>query len=393
MTAPLCPYAQYTLVQDRLLEIFPEGFAFRGYCTRDIAASTVFSLLYIGAVENTGRFAAPKQVYRMSDEQEELTSDAERISYAHESTRSGFVPRGQPWYADNSRESIRDETLRQGFLPVGAAVEDKSVPTTSGKPRYALAADFAALFDPRLSKKKLLAAIEAWRNEHLSPAALARIRLVRAGAAKPSSTSVPVSFPNGETRNLSPGPSSIISKAVIEEFAVRFLTQPAVIWLSESGNKVVARDDILARSINLSIDAAKSLPDIILVDLGHGRAEEVLLVFVEVVATDGPVSVARKDELLEISRAAHFDDSRVAFVTAYLDRNEPALRKTFSTLAWNTFMWLASEPDNIIALFGVSSLLLQTLMKSTGTQKPALRTIHGGNANAHKPGAKKPGRH
>ena len=45
------------------------------------------------------------------------------------------------------------------------------------------------------------------------------------------------------------GPSSIITKAVVEVFALRFLHDPAVLWISESGNKVIQRDDQLAQSI------------------------------------------------------------------------------------------------------------------------------------------------
>src|SRR3546814_18346617 len=75
-------------------------------------------------------------------------------------------------------------------------------------------------------------------------------------------------FPSGETRRMEAGPSSVICKAVVEEFAPRFLEVPGVIWLSESGNKVVARDDSLASSIGLKIEPDRHLPDMILVDLG-----------------------------------------------------------------------------------------------------------------------------
>jgi len=156
---------------------------------------------------------------------------------------------------------------------------------------------------------------------------------------------VMVTFPNGETRRLAHGPSSVISKAVIEEFSKRFLGQPGVIFLSESGNKVLKRDDVLANAIGLKIPADKYLPDILLVDLSP---KEPLIVFVEVVATDGPISTPRKDAFLEITRSAGFQDRNVAFVTAYLDRGKPAFKKTVPELAWNSFAWLASEPDHIV---------------------------------------------
>jgi len=67
-----------------------------------------------------------------------------------------------------------------------------------------------------------------------------------------------------------------------------------------------------------------------------------------VVATDGPISTPRKDAFLEITRSAGFQDRNVAFVTAYLDRGKPAFKKTVPELAWNSFAWLASEPDHIV---------------------------------------------
>ncbi|MCC0057761.1 MAG: hypothetical protein H6886_00635 [Hyphomicrobiaceae bacterium] len=137
---------------------------------------------------------------------------------------------------------IRDDTLRSGLIANGATVERSCVATTSPAGRYALQKDFAALFNPKLKDKALDKAIGDWQAANLSAGALAPVALRRKGAVA-GKQGVMVQFPNGETRNMAPGPSSIISKAVIEEFAQRFLGDPGVIFLSESANKVVARDD------------------------------------------------------------------------------------------------------------------------------------------------------
>lgn len=362
----LPPFVSHEEVQRRLSLIFPEGAPNRAYCTREIAASTVFAMLYIGAVDGSGVHLSPKHVYKMSNDQAAMISDAARIEYAVEMTRAGSTSRGEAWYADNTREPIRDETLRNGLLLVGAAVDRKDLPTTSSKPRYALTAEFAALFDPSLDDDQFAAAVAKWQKTHLAAGALARVALVRAGVSR-NPTDFLVQFPNGETRNMSPGASSMISKHVVETFAARFLEKPGVLWLSESGNKVVQRDDILAKAIGLNIDAGKNLPDIILVDLAPSAT---LLVFVEVVATDGPISEPRRVELLKLATEAGFSEEQVAFVTAFLDRDAPALRKTFTALAWNSFVWIASEPESIIALVGgmpQASPLLRELLAATKT--------------------------
>jgi hypothetical protein len=306
-------------------------------------------MLYIGAIENGGEWLAPKQIYRMTDAQAAQTLDADRKTYAKISLKPGFQPKEKTWYRDNSREQIRDETIRQGLIPNNAVMERPGVPTTSGKGRYALRADFAALFDPALSEAQVETAAEAWRELHLSATALARTILMRRGAIT-TGEGILVTFPNGETRRMAPGPSSIISKAVIEEFTKRFLANPAVLWVSESGAKVVSRDDELAGQLKLKIAADRNLPDIILVDLGDGKSGHVLLVIIEVVASDGPVTPQRQDALLKIATDAGFPVKRVAFVTAFLDRSHPAFKKSVSELAWRSFAWFAAEPEHLIIL-------------------------------------------
>ncbi len=144
---------------------------------------------------------------------------------------------------------------------------------------------------------------------------------------------------------MAPGPSSIIAKAVIEVFAPQFLSQPGVIWLSESGAKVVKRDDELAASLGLSIAADQNLPDVILVDLAPA---EPILVFVEIVATAGAMTAMRLAALLRIAKNSAFRPDRIAFVTAYLDRNDAAFKRTVSELAWRSAVWFTSEPGHLV---------------------------------------------
>lgn len=338
----LPPYAARDLVSQRLPLIFPEGTPNRSYCVRDVAVNTVFTMLYIGAVEGAGRFLAPKHVYRMTAQQAAKAESGARERYGREASAVG----GARWYQDNSREAVRDETLREGLVPMSAVTVRADLPTSSSKPRYALRRNFAELFDPALDGSALERAIGVWQSANLSPGALARVSIMRHGAAR-GRAGILVEFPNGETRRLAPGPSSIISQAVIEVFARRFLEEPAVLWLSESGNKVVARDDQLASEIGLKIKVDRDLPDMILADLGPA---DPLIVFVEVVATDGAITPRRQEAMLELTDEAGFQRSRVAFVTAFQDRQSAGFKKTVSVLAWSSFAWFVSEPDKILIL-------------------------------------------
>jgi hypothetical protein len=345
MLPPLLDVAE---AHRRLLQIFPEGTPQRNYCTREMAARTVFVMLYIGAVEDSGMWMAPKHVYRMGESQGALQSDEEREAYIRAVERPGSGAPPDRWFQDNTREPIRDETLRDGLVRIGAVVTRPGLPTTSSKGRYALQSAFASLFDPALQDEPLVTAITAWQERYLSAGALARVRLQQRSATAAQSR-VLVTLPNGETRQMEAGPSSVITKAVVEVFAQRFLGNPAVLWISESGNKVIQRDDELAQALGLRIETDKLLPDTILVDLAP---REPLFVFVEAVASAGEITEARRAAFLELITGAGFDAGHVAFVTAFQDRNGAAFKRAVANLAWGSFAWCLSEPEHLIVFDG-----------------------------------------
>lgn len=340
----LPPLPTWLDIHARLPVIFPEGSANRDHSIWEISARTIFVMLYVGAIEGAKIWIRPDQVTRMTNAQAAQTNDNARLEWAKASVRPSKADVPGRWYAVNTRESIRDDTIRYALIQNGAVIERPGLSTTSPAGRYALQAEFAELLAPDLEEATFIAKAAAWRAKHLNAGALARIAIVRKGAAGGGEYEL-VTFPNGETRRMKTGPSTDISKAVIEIFAPKFLQKPGVIALSESGNKVVARDDELAKAIGLTIPADKSLPDIILVDLGPAHP---LLVFIEVVHSDGPVNDARKAALLQIAEGAGFPSLHVAFVTAYLDRAGQPFRRTVRSLAWGSYAWFASEPDSLM---------------------------------------------
>ncbi len=320
-------------------------------------------MLYTGAIEGANAWIRPDQVTKMSDAQATKTDAASRHRWTRESLTPGKMKtvRGR-WYAPNTREPIRDETLRMGLVLLGAVVERAGLPTTSAKPRYALRTDSAVLFNEQLSGNDFRAAVRKWQERALSPTGLARIRLRTRGAlAARSGGYVLVRLPNGETRQMAPGPSSLLSKQVIEVFARRFLAEPAVVFLSESGNKVVSDDQQLAAALGLHIAPDRNLPDIVLADIG---LKDPALVFVEVVVTDGAITRPRMEALLAVATAARFPPERVSFVSAFEDRGSSSFRRASSELAWGSAAWMASEPDHLI-LFLRDAVTLEWLPRSS----------------------------
>lgn len=350
-------------IQERLQTLFPPGLTTRGTLVRDMAAKTVFVFLYGGMVEGSGRLLRPSHIYFYTADQAALGTDEEREAWLANSKKKGFRPAGVRWYADNTREPIRDETLRFGLVDIGAVGKIPGVPTTSSNPIYYLKADFAALLDPALKDSDLGLAMDTWRKRHLSPAARARMAMLSAGKVS-RSDEIKVHCPDGTVAKLAAGPSSVITKGVVEEFATRFLKAPALLWMSESGNKVNYLDDVTARKIGLNIDPSRVLPDVILMNVGDS-GDETQLVFIEVVNSDGAMTQQRKEVFLEMARAAGFPDEQCLFGTAFEDRVDKGFTKTWPQLAWGSFAWFRSEPDQLTLMldrpFDITKLSLPPL--------------------------------
>jgi BsuBI/PstI restriction endonuclease domain/BsuBI/PstI restriction endonuclease HTH domain len=340
------------LCQERLRRIFPPEVMDDPSLNRPSAAAAVFVCLYVGAVGEARRIR-PTAVLWMCDEAAARTSQSERHGWYQAASRSrkaleNFLigtwgVQHRPWYGDNTRESIRDETFR-GWTRVGAMLEDPAVPsTTSPRPRWSLAPAFAALFDPAVTGPELDAAIEAWQEAHLDTVALTRRAVARQRLER--TTGVEVALPGGGSRVLAQGESSLILAGVVEKLAPRLLAEPSVLFISESRKHVDVVDDQLLQHLGIRVRADRLLPDALLFDAAPGH-----FWFVEAVVTDGPIDEPRKAALLEwaAQQGIRTDDCR--FVTAFIGRTHPGFRRVVSSLAWGTLVWFLDEPHHVLRL-------------------------------------------
>ncbi len=329
----------------RLGLIFPETFPNRGILVGTMAERVIYVFLYGGFVEGHDRYLRPSHVYFFTKTQAEKTGPAEREKWVSLAVRPGFRPKGERWYADTSRESIRDDLIRNELLRLGLVQKVPGLPITSSKPIYFLSTPFAALFDPALSPQHCEEAIRIWQQEHLDPATLQRMAL-RAAGVEMRQGEVLVDLPEGSRIRIAAGPSSIIVKGLIENFARRHLKRPAILWLSGSDKKLNPHFIELSRSVGLEFDASAELPDVIVADL-----EPPLRVFLcEVVATDGAVTEGRKVALLARIKLSNVPQSSVRFLSAFEDREADAFRKNFSKLAVASLVWFRTEPDLVVIL-------------------------------------------
>lgn len=77
---------------------------------------------------------------------------------------------------------------------------------------------------------------------------------------------------------------------------------------------------------------------------------DMLVVFIEVVATDSPINRERKTALTSLATEAEFGERHLSFLNAFMDRASAPFKKSIAELAWGSYAWCASEPMHIIDL-------------------------------------------
>lgn len=312
-----------------------------------MASKVFFVALYGGFIEKSGRFFRPSTVIRFSVDQSEKTSDAERLEWLSVCQSAGYKPANQ-WYADNTREPVRDDLIRNRAIPIGVIKKKEGVPPTSPAPIYYLSEPFANLFDPELTGEKLAIAVAEWQERHLDPMTLKRMKLLAQGV-KAKVGQVSVLLPTtGKSLRLAAGEASAITKDVCEVLSQRMMEAPVVVHVSISDQKIFPELAGECDAVGLKIDTSAELPDVIVCDVG--REDGLVVAFIEVVHSDGPITELRKQALLAIASAAGIREEHVRLVTAFEDRNSPAFKKRVSELARGSMVWFRSEPDLLVKL-------------------------------------------
>lgn len=360
----LRPLPSRDAVHARLRMLFPPD-AFDTVTSNPLGAAATAAMLYVGAVvpddapsSADSTWARPSVCLWLSDAAYAHTAAQERSAWLAAALRNRrkvaelLVSWGEPfepWYADNTRETLRDETFPR-WLDFGAMRYREGVKTTSSQPRWALTASFADLFDPELTGDALAAAIESWREDHLNPGDLIKVRSARNRDRK--QYAVAVNLPGGDVRTLEPGEASLILKGVVEEWAPARLGDPVVLTISEPGKKLVVADNETLQAAGLNINVSLLLCDALLIDLA---TKPVTFWMVEAVASDGPIDEDRKRQFLRWAEDHRIPAEACRFLTAFSSRHSASARKRLKDLAAGTYAWYADEPRHELAWYEINT--------------------------------------
>jgi hypothetical protein len=238
-------------------------------------------------------------------------------------------------YAPNTRETIRDEAVKY-FVEAGMVLrnpDDLNRPINSGNTVYQVEPTACELFRTCGSL--------GWSNQlkgYLASRARIRDELQR----ERKLARLPVRLPSGETVRLSPGGQNPLIKAIVEEFCSRFAHGARVVYIGDAERKFEHLHAGYLATLGVTIDAAAKMPDLVVHDTGRNW-----LLLMEAVTSAGPVDGKRRKELKELFWRS---TAGLVFVTAFEDRQ--AFGRFQQQIAWESEVWIASDPSHIIHFNG-----------------------------------------
>ena len=165
--------------------------------------------------------------------------------------------------------------------------------------------------------------------------------LVQLYASKRVRRKMPVKI-NGEDFTFSPGDHNQLQKAIIEEFAPRFAPNSECLYVGDTIEKDLVKNEDKLCKLGFTITLHDKMPDVVLYS-----EEKNWLYFIESVTSVGPMEPKRIKEIEEMTTGV---TAGKIYVTAFLDFK--TFKKFSETLAWETEVWIADMPDHMIHLNG-----------------------------------------
>lgn len=233
-------------------------------------------------------------------------------------------------YAENSRETIRKQAMHH--FRNAAFIEDNGRATNSPKYKYRLTVEMLSLLQTYNTEKWQSSVADFLRN-HSS--------LIELYESKRNLKKMPVKI-NGVNFTFSPGKHNQLQKAILEEFAPRFAPNSECLYVGDTIEKDLVKNEELLHGLGFSITLHDKMPDVVLYS-----EDKNWLYFVEAVTSVGPMDPKRIKELEEMTTGV---TAGKIYITAFLDFK--TFKKFSESLAWETEVWIADMPDHMIHLNG-----------------------------------------
>lgn len=233
-------------------------------------------------------------------------------------------------YAENSRETFRKQAIHH--FRNAAFIEDNGLATNSPNYRYRLTEEMLLLIT-HFGKKDWEKKKTSFLKDHQS--------LIEQYASKKTMQKMSVKINNSDF-TFSPGKHNQLQKAIIEEFAPRFAPNSECLYVGDTEQKDLVKNEGKLKALGFEITLHDKMPDVVLYS-----EEKDWIYFVEAVTSVGPMDPKRIKELEEMTKNV---SAGKIYTTAFLDFK--TFKKFSEMLAWETEVWLAESPDHMIHLNG-----------------------------------------
>ena len=233
-------------------------------------------------------------------------------------------------YAENSRETFRKQAMHH--FRNAALIEDNGQATNSPNYRYRLTEEMLGLIRS-YGKTSWDGCLRKFLSNHETLTALYQ--------SKQTLRKMPVQI-NSEQFLLSSGSHNRLQKAVLEEFAPRFAPDAKCLYLGDTVERDLFKDEEALSALGFTITLHDKMPDIVLY-----AERKNWLYFIEAVTSVGPMDPKRVREIQTMTANV---SAETIYVTAFPDFK--TYKRFSASLAWETEVWIAEEPDHMIHLNG-----------------------------------------
>ena len=219
----------------------------------------------------------------------------QRLMRIHDILESIKINYGKE-YAENTRETIRRQTLHQ-FEQGGIAVrnpDDPTRPTNSPKTVYSVT-------DEAFEVIKRYGTPE-W-EECLRKFIKNKGKLIEKYSKIRTKHQISIEVED-VTLTFSPGKHNELQVKVITELRGRFFPHAELVYVGDAARKMLYVNENLLRDLDIPITEHDKLPDIVYYD-----RERNLLILIEVVTSHGPISPKRQMELEEVLKGCRVKKS------------------------------------------------------------------------------------
>ncbi len=238
-------------------------------------------------------------------------------------------------YAPNTRETVRRQSMHQ-FVQAGICLynpDKRERPVNSPHAVYQIAPELLKVLRT-YHTSKYKAKLEEYLSVHKT--------LAEKYAKEREMAMVPLKVKDGVEITLSAGDHSLLIKAIVEEFAPRFVAGGRLVYVGDTGDKYGYFDVDSLLELGVTLDNHGKLPDVVI----YGE-ENNWLFLMESVTSHGPVDSKRHTELEELF--ASCAAGRV-YVSAFPNRK--VFMRYLEAIAWETEVWIADAPTHMIHFNG-----------------------------------------